>query len=133
MVPKFIMEVETFPQTANGKLDRKALPDPPGLTAAATPVVLTQTAAAADAGGGSGSDSDGKLTMDVHICGVIERVRGVRPGVNASFAAMGVDSLGAIMFVKQLSDSLGGLRILPATVFVPGLTIKQYGVTLYNR
>ena len=35
-----------------------------------------------------------------HICSLIERVRGRRPFAGASFAAIGVDSLGAVMFIK---------------------------------
>ena len=29
MIPNTVVFVENFPQTANGKLDKKALPDPP--------------------------------------------------------------------------------------------------------
>ena len=87
-----------------------------------------------EAGAGTGfTGTSVGITMDVHICSVIEKLRGSRPGVNTSFAALGVDSLGAIMFVKQLSDSLGGIRIQPTTIFAPGVTIKQYGFTLFER
>jgi acyl carrier protein len=47
------------------------------------------------------------LSIAKHICDVVEKVRGRRPVLSSSFASIGVDSLGAVMFVKYLSESLG--------------------------
>ncbi len=40
-----------------------------------------------------------------HICTVVAQVRGRRPGPSSSFAALGVDSLAAVVFVKRLSGT----------------------------
>lgn len=52
------------------------------------------------------------------------QLRGRRPLLSNSFASIGVDSLGAVMFIKYLSDSLGGLRLEPAKIYAPGVTIR---------
>lgn len=65
-----------------------------------------------------------KMAMAKHICDVIEKVRGKRPTYSNSFASIGVDSLGAVMFIKYLSDSVGGLRIEPSKIYAPGVTIR---------
>jgi hypothetical protein len=54
----------------------------------------------------------------------LPQVRGRRPKLSNSFASIGVDSLGAVMFIKYLSDSLNGLRLEPAKIYAPGITIK---------
>ena len=62
-----------------------------------------------------------------HSC-VIPQVRGRRPVLANSFASIGVDSLGAVMFIKYLSDSVGGIRIEPSKIYAPGVTIRYVTV-----
>ena len=65
------------------------------------------------------------------ICEVMQNTRGGHyPSVHTTFAAIGVDSLGSIIFVKQLSIRLGGLRIDPLIIFAPGMTIKMFAEVL---
>ena len=73
------------------------------------------------------------LIMARHIVEIIYKVRGHRPSITSSFATIGVDSLGAIIFLKYLSDSLGGLRIEAAMVYVPGVTVKSLAGELLTK
>jgi hypothetical protein len=79
-------------------------------------------------GGGAG-----RRALARHILDIAEEVRGRRPPAQASFAAIGVDSLGAVLFVKRLSDSLGGLRIRPAQLYAPGVTIESFADELFVK
>jgi hypothetical protein len=74
------------------------------------------------------------LTMTEHVCGVFESVRGRRPNPSSSFAAMGIDSLGAILFIRCLTESVGdGIRIKPAEVYAAGVTIASFSAALSKR
>jgi len=63
---------------------------------------------------------DGLKTMEEHVLDTIFKLRGRRPSPTASFASIGVDSLGAIMFIKLLSDSLSSIRIEPSKIYASG-------------
>jgi hypothetical protein len=167
-----IVQVQSFPETANGKLDRKALPDPASSDQViemrssteeqAQPqspciednsaVILNCTRGGAESGVGAGVgvgvegkgaylnsrqrsllDSKNVTIMVKHICDMVEQMRGRRPSSGSSFAAIGVDSLGAVMFIKFLSDSLGGIRIEPAKIYAPGVTIRTFAEGLITR
>jgi hypothetical protein len=71
------------------------------------------------------------LAIAKHICDVVEKLRGRRPALSSSFASIGVDSLGAVMFVKYLSESLGGLRIDPSKIYAPGVTVSSFARYIY--
>ena len=129
MVPKFSMFVTSFPQTANGKIDRKALPDPPGLMVTVAEAVATSTSPSYVVG----SAATGSGSVVAHICAVIEKLREIRPRPNFSFASLGLDSLGSIMFVRALSVSLDGMRIDPTALYSPGVTIQSFADQLRVR
>ena len=114
--------VVAFPQTANGKLDRKALPDPPAPSS--SPVLLSLSPPRAGAR---------PRSMVGHVCGVFEAVRGRRPQESASFASLGVDSLGAVLFLRVLSESVGSARIHPSDVYAPGVTVRSFALGLHAR
>jgi len=115
MMPKTITIMDDFPQTANGKLDRNALPDPR--------LVIEENVDA----------TVGNASMTNHVCGIFQKVRGRRPNATSSFSAMGIDSLGAIMFIRLLSESLGGIKISPAEVYANGVTIQSFSDALHRR
>jgi hypothetical protein len=71
--------------------------------------------------------------MTDHVCNIFQRVRGRRPNPSSSFAAMGVDSLGAVLFLRILSDSLGGVRIAPSEVYAHGVTVRSFSEALHRR
>jgi len=133
MVPKYSMFVTSFPQTANGKIDRKALPDPPGLMVTAAEAVATSTAPSIVRGSAATGALRPSGSVVAHICAVIEKLREVRPGPNSSFASLGLDSLGSIMFIRALSVSLDGMRIDPTTLYSPGVTIQSFADQLRVR
>ena len=124
---RHIVVVTYFPQTANGKLDRNALPDPvvqEEKTEEVQEVVVGEEI--------PDEVMPGQFTMADHICNVVEKLRGYRPRQNASLAAIGIDSLGSVLFIRSLSDSLGGLKIDVKTVFAPTVTIRSLAGVLYE-
>ena len=138
MIPKAVVFVDSFPQTANGKLDKKALPDP---TEANTSMgngcgdkdvdEPTETMGLLDSL--SIHKSAQKKTVSSTVLDVVEELRGTRPKLSATLAALGVDSLGSIMLVRRLSDTFGGLAVRPKDVFGPGLTILALSRNLHTR
>ena len=125
------MIVESFPQTANGKLDRNALPDPPLQGDSSLPVYEEGDMHLADVA--QEMKDHTKRTLADHICDTIQSFRGRRPKPSATFSSIGVDSLGAVMFLRYLSDSLGGLRLSPNSLYGPGITISSFAVEVHNR
>ena len=76
------------------------------------------------------SSSGKKRTVTSDILSVIEDMRGSRPPVSSTLAALGVDSLGSVMLVRRLSDHFGGIRIRPTSIFGPGQTIAKFAAEL---
>ena len=125
------MVVESFPQTANGKLDRKALPDP----VVEEQKVEEVQAERVDAAGQMTlyTTAGDSFTMAQHVSDIVHRLRGYRPGPSVSLSSIGIDSLGSILFVRCLSESLGGMRIEVKTVFGTGVTVASLADVLQQR
>jgi amino acid adenylation domain-containing protein len=90
MVPAFIMQLERFPLTVNGKLDRKALPAPEGASAGLAVYVAPRT------------------TLEAKLAEVWQHVLGVeRIGTQDHFFELGGHSLKAATLVSRLHKELG--------------------------
>jgi polyketide synthase PksN len=90
MVPSVFTALDAFPQTPNGKVDRKALPDP-----VRVPV--------ADVAGASG---DGEADILATIMAFVRALTGgADPG--RRFADLGVDSVAAVDLARRLTELTG--------------------------
>ena len=73
-------------------------------------------------------------TVKSIICDLVEQLRGVRPHVRTTLASLGIDSLSTVIFVRRISDSLGGIiRVEPSLIFATGMTIEQLSFVLEER
>ena len=123
------MIVDSFPTTANGKLDRNSLPTPTVYAVPEKRRCFEESKCGVQI---AQPYLNSELTMANHICNVVQKVRGYHPRPSATLAAIGIDSLGSVLFVRSLSDSLGGVKIDVKTVFGAGVTINALSQTLYT-
>ncbi|MBR1483615.1 MAG: amino acid adenylation domain-containing protein [Ruminococcus sp.] len=86
MIPRFLVQIEEFPLTPNGKLDRKALKEP------------------------SASDFQSEYiapetVKEKQICAAFEKLLNIeKVGVNDDFFALGGDSIKVVMLQEELED-----------------------------
>ncbi|QSQ25680.1 amino acid adenylation domain-containing protein [Pyxidicoccus parkwayensis] len=95
MVPRLFISVPDIPTTANGKMDRKALPDP-----------LTAVGADAPESGAAGSSLTPPSTKEEAVLlGIWREVLGVeRLGVDSNFFRLGGDSILSIRIAARLRE-----------------------------
>ena len=85
MIPSRWMELEDFPLTASGKLDRKALPEPDGSALS------------------SGTYEEASTDMEHLLVSVWQEALGIeRVGVNDNFFLIGGDSIKSIRIISHL-------------------------------
>jgi len=111
MIPKIVKQIQEFPQTANGKLDKLKL----------ATLIETNTI-------DNNNDDDNKLknnnnndedvdillqsngiSMATFLIKSVKKINNQNSNLNSTFAAVGIDSLAAILFKNYLSQSLGEL------------------------
>src|SRR5207237_7907294 len=96
MVPSALVELSSLPLTANGKLDRRALPAPQL--------------------GSAGVGRSARTPQEELLCCLFAEVLGVaRVGIDESFFALGGDSIMSIQLVSRARKA--GLAITPRAVF----------------
>jgi acyl carrier protein len=91
MIPSAFVWLEALPLTVNGKLDRKALPDPEFGTK------------------GSDSYAPPRNEMEAKLCSIWEDVLGLPSssvGIKDDFFRLGGDSILAIRLVSRVNNSL---------------------------
>jgi len=132
MIPKLIIEVEDFPKTANGKLDRLSLSKMD-----LTPYLLSTEEEKVEADVDVVKKDTAELGPPTTLVGFVKaqvmKQSGQMPSSSSTFAAVGIDSLAAMMFRSVLSQSLGGLKIDPDVLYDPSTTIESLSIDLYNR
>ncbi|GKQ38416.1 non-ribosomal peptide synthetase [Streptomyces sp. A012304] len=95
MVPSVVVALDALPLTANGKLDRKALPAP-------QPAAAEGRAPATE--------------REELLCGLFAEVLGLeKVGADQSFFELGGDSIGSIQLISRARKA--GLRLTPRDVF----------------
>jgi acyl carrier protein len=100
LVPTAIVVLDRLPLTANGKIDREALPEP----TLATP-------------GEQGPADAPRDAIELHLLKIWESVLATEPiGVNDDFFALGGHSLSATRVVSRVSDVLG-VEVLLRSLF----------------
>ena len=113
MVPSFFVGLDELPLNANGKLDRKALPDPE-LGLDADVYVAPETA------------------DEVMLCGLFSELTGVeRVGVEDGFFALGGHSISAMRLIARLRERTGCSLPLRALFDHPtpqGLAVQLAGL-----
>src|SRR5581483_1963882 len=121
MLPSVFVELERLPLTANGKLDRKALPEP---------------SAERD---GEGEGGAAATVIEELVAGVFAEVLGVSEvGVEENFFELGGHSLLATQVISRVREVLAvevGLRVLFEQPTVRGLAAavqqqQQQGISL---
>ncbi len=99
MIPAVIVELQELPLTANGKVDRKALPDPDGTR----PELETSYEAP-------------RNEVEAELCRIWAAVLGLeRVGIYDNFFELGGDSILSIQIVARANQK--GLRLMPRQVF----------------
>ncbi|MFD1908979.1 phosphopantetheine-binding protein [Paenibacillus rhizoplanae] len=99
MVPPYLVEVERIPLTANGKVDRKALPEPQGLVQAGNEYIAPR------------SETEAKLAaIWQNVLGLSQPV-----GIRDNFFEQGGDSIKAIQIVSRLGSE--GLKLVVRDMF----------------
>ncbi|MFC6083637.1 amino acid adenylation domain-containing protein [Sphaerisporangium aureirubrum] len=96
MIPAQFVVLDDFPRTANGKLNRSALPDP-----------ATAPHRAVEDTGPSSPDGTAAGTLEQRIAKIVAEVLGEPSiGVHEDFFTLGGDSLRAVQIVLRLNEEL---------------------------
>ncbi|WP_053375082.1 non-ribosomal peptide synthase/polyketide synthase [Paenibacillus sp. FJAT-27812] len=86
MVPSYFVQLEAFPLTANGKIDRRALPEP-----------------AAELGGTAAEYAAPRSDAELQLANIWQSVLGIeRIGIRDNFFELGGDSLKAMVIMANL-------------------------------
>jgi len=79
---RFTCQLDVFPKTPSGKLDKKEFPDPEGWTEVAITIL--------DDDNYKGGNSNGITTVSSIVLQIIERINGGKLSASSSFASIGI-------------------------------------------
>ncbi|HEY9088429.1 MAG TPA: amino acid adenylation domain-containing protein [Anaerolineaceae bacterium] len=114
MLPSDFVTLAQFPVTPNGKIDKKALPDPGAEVKAST------------------QDSVPATNMEIELVNIWQDVLGIAPiGVNQNYFDLGGNSLLGVRIFSRLESKLG-LR-LPVSELYRSPTIRQLAHFIESR
>lgn len=135
MIPKYYKLLEEFPTTANGKLDKLSMAQLPIPMIDRANEVVTQMKPAEEINhAGTFAEVEGQtLSMVQYVSDTIFRATGRAPNASASFAAVGIDSLAAVLFKNVLSQALGGISIDQNVLYDVDTTIESFSIDLFER
>jgi amino acid adenylation domain-containing protein len=115
MIPSAFIPLTSLPLTANGKLDKNALPVP-SETPDQTPVGIT---------------APGNL-IELHMTNLFEDILGVHPvGITQNFFDLGGHSLAAVRLMNQIKSTFG--LDLPLTTLFQAQTVESLAALLRNQ
>jgi hypothetical protein len=147
MIPEVVMFVNTFPTTANGKLDKLALMTVVSPTSFGDDVdddlkddcnehndvaIHPSELILAQRLSGAIVEDQKAITMLQFISTLIYKSTNIKPQPSSSFAMIGIDSIGAVTFKNFLSKSLGGISVNQSLIFDPDTTIESFAVHIYE-
>ncbi|PWU11731.1 MAG: hypothetical protein C5B50_22825 [Verrucomicrobia bacterium] len=111
MEPAYFVELESFPLTPNGKIDRKALPAPPERSAGGREIVPPRSPA------------------EEKLAAIWREVLGIaQVGINESFFALGGHSLLAVQIISRVREAFGAE--LPLSSLFDAPTIEALAQSL---
>lgn len=112
MVPNILMLLDSLPITANGKVDRHALPDPDKVRSE-----LQQTFVAP------------RDTLELKLVHIWQDILGIQPiGINDNFFNLGGHSLVAVRLMAQVHEKFA--QNMPLTTLFQAPTIEQMAIAL---
>ena len=118
MIPKLVQAVKEFPQTANGKLDKLSLAamiDTTKKNTSNASSSLPKSSFEIDLNDDHFNINDDDIiegySMAAFLIQSIKKTNNQNATLHSTFAAVGVDSLAAMIFKNFLSQSLGGIQI----------------------
>lgn len=113
MVPQHLIQLEDLPLTASGKLDRKALPEPDGLSASQSSYIAPSS------------------PMEISIASLWQELLGVeKVGVTDDFFELGGHSLLAVQLFARLAKKTG--RNLPLATLFSARTVGKLAIAYGN-
>lgn len=151
MLPSVVKALDAIPTTANGKLDRLAV------TVLLEQYLLQEQSIGhlelevdkedqkimdGDDNGRQHADHDtvnartkASLSMVGFIVSTAERASGQPiPSLHASFAALGIDSLAAVLFRRSLAQAIGdGFDVDARLLYDPDTTVLSFSRAVYDR
>jgi hypothetical protein len=123
MIPKTVIHIkDEFPKTANGKLDKLTLATMVDDHISISPCMLLNSHADNNNNNNNYDDyvdknlksttinKNGNMSMATFLIKSVKRINNQDSTLHSSFAAVGIDSLAAVMFKNYLSQSLGEFK-----------------------